>query len=193
MNWSWTRETDAGRLVCRPLTPDRFGDIEAVFGERGVARKCFCMHWRRPDGGFGDAQDNRDRFADVTRQGRPPGLIGYLDGVPVAWVQVGPREDFPGLDRSWLLKPFDDAEVWSVNCFVTRVGYRRKGIGTSMLTAAIEYSRAQGAHLIEGYPYDDETTSAVNYFTGTMGMFSEHDFVEVIRRKDTRPIVRLET
>jgi hypothetical protein len=31
----------------------------------------------------------------------------------------------------------------------------------------------------------------VDYYTGTMGMFSEYGFVEMIRRNDTRPIVRL--
>jgi hypothetical protein len=43
----------------------------------------------------------------------------------------------------------------------------------------------------EAYPVDGERASVVDYFTGTLGMFSEHGFVEVIRRNDTRPIVRL--
>ena len=51
--WSHSSETDLGPMTSHPLTPDRFGDMEAVFGDRGVARSCFCMHWRRPDGGFG--------------------------------------------------------------------------------------------------------------------------------------------
>ena len=48
----WVHE-DVGEMTTVPLTPERFGDMEVVFGERGVARRCFCMHWRRPDGGFG--------------------------------------------------------------------------------------------------------------------------------------------
>ena len=95
MDWDHTTDTEAGVLVCKPLAPGRFGDMEAVFGERGVARRCFCMHWRRPDGGFGDKRDNRDRFADIAAEGPPPGLIGYVDDEPVGWVQVGPRGDFP--------------------------------------------------------------------------------------------------
>ena len=38
VGWSHVTDTEAGELVCRPLTSDRFGDMEAVFGERGVAR-----------------------------------------------------------------------------------------------------------------------------------------------------------
>lgn len=191
-HWSHVSETSVGPLTCVPLDPDRFGDIEAVMGERGVARRCFCMHWRRPDGGFGDDRDNRDRFEEVTSQGPPPGLLGYLDGDPVGWVQVGPRSDFPTLGRSRLFKPVDEVDPWTINCFVVRAGSRRRGIGRGLLDAAIAYARHHGAHIIEAYPVDGERASVVDYYTGTLGMFAEQGFVEVIRRNDTRPIVRLE-
>lgn len=191
MGWSYVTEIEAGTLTCVPLTVDRFPDMEAVFGERGVARSCFCMHWRRPDGGFEDKRDNRDRFADITAQGRPPGLLGYIDNEPKGWVQVGPRHDFPTIQRSRLLKPVDDIEPWSINCFVVRSGQRRQGIGKGLLAAAIDYALSEGAQVIEAYPVDGERASVVDYFTGTIGMFAEHGFVEIIRRNDTRPIVRL--
>jgi hypothetical protein len=131
--WSHTVETAAGDMVCRPLTTDRFGDMETVFGDRGVARRCFCMHWRRPDGGFGDDRDNKDRFAALTETGPPPGLLGYI----------------------------------------------------------VAFARDGGAEVIEAYPVDGARSSVVDYFTGTLGMFDEHGFVELLRRNDTRPIVRL--
>ncbi len=177
--------------MCHPLTARRFADIERVFGERGVARRCFCMHWRRPDGGYEDERDNKDRFAEIAAQGPPPGLIGYVDDEPVGWVQVGPRDDFPTIRRSHLLHPVDEVEPWSINCFVVRTGERRQGIGRGLLAAAIEYAKSKGAEVIEAYPVDGERSSAVDYFTGTLGMFGEHGFVEIIRRNETRPIVRL--
>lgn len=191
LTWSYTVETRSGSMECVPLTPDRFGDMESVFGEHPVARKCFCMHWRRPAGGFEDDRDNRDRFVEVTAQGPPPGLLGYVDRDPRGWVQVGPRADFPTLGRSRLFKPVDEVEPWTINCFVVRPGHRRQGIGTGLLTAAIEYAKTQGATVIEAYPVDGPQQSAVNYFTGALPMFSDHGFVEIIRRNDTRPIVRL--
>ncbi len=189
--WAHTTDTIAGPMVCRPLTPERFADMEAVFGDRGVARRCFCMHWRRPDGGYDDERDNRDRFADLAAAGPPPGLIGYIDDDPRGWVQVGPRDDFPTIRRSRLLKPVDDVRPWAINCFVVKTGQRRQGLGKGLLSAAIAYARDQGAKVIEAYPVDGRRESVVDYFTGTLGMFSEHGFVEVIRRNDTRPIVRL--
>lgn len=175
----------------RPLTPERFADLEIVMGDRGVTRSCFCMYWRRPDGGYPEERDNRDRFAEVTAAGPPPGLVGYLDDEPVGWVQVGPRADFPTIRRSRLLKPFDDVDPWTINCFVVQAGRRSKGIGKGLLSAAIRFARSQGAKVIEAYPVDGERSSLVDYYTGTLGMFEEHGFVEVIRRNDTRPIVRL--
>lgn len=189
--WSHTVTTDAGEMISAPLTPDRFPDLEKVFGDRGVARRCFCMHWRRPDGGYEDARDNRDRFADITNDGPPPGLIGYVGGDPVGWVQVGPRSDFPTIGRSRLLKPVDDLDPWTINCFVVKAGQRSQGIGRGLLEAAIEYAKSRGAEVIEAYPVDGHRESLVDYFTGTLGMFSEHGFAEILRRNDTRPIVRL--
>lgn len=191
MEWTHSTDTDAGRLECVPLTADRFGDMETVFGTQGVARRCFCMHWRRPDGGYDDERDNRDRFVDIAEQGPPPGLLGYVDGDPKGWVQVGPRSVFPTLARSRLLKPVDDVEPWTINCFVVRRGERRQGIGRGLLAAGIEYASSHGAEIIEAYPVDGTRESVVDYFTGTLGMFEESGFVEIVRRNDTRPIVRL--
>ena len=33
--WSHSSETDLGPMTSHPLTPDRFGDMEAVFGDLG--------------------------------------------------------------------------------------------------------------------------------------------------------------
>ncbi|MEX1093877.1 MAG: GNAT family N-acetyltransferase [Acidimicrobiia bacterium] len=191
MDWSHTTAAAAGSLECRPLTPERFRDMEIVLGERGVARRCFCMHWRRPDGGYHDDLDNKERYAAVVAAGPPPGLIGYIGDEPLGWVQVGPRSHFPTISRSRLLKPVDAADVWSINCFVVRVGHRSQGIGRGMLAAAIRYARDLGASAVEAYPVDGERTSVVDYFTGTLGMFEDEGFVELIRRNETRPIVRL--
>lgn len=191
MSWEYRTDTEVGSMTCVPLTPERFPDMEDVFGERGVARRCFCMYWRRPNGGFGDDRDNRERFADVASEGPPPGLLGYIDSRPVGWVQVGPRSDFPTLGRSRLLKPVDEVEPWTINCFVVKVGERRHGIGRGLLAAAIAYAEERGADVVEAYPVDGTRESVVDYFTGTLGMFDEHGFVEMIRRNDTRPIVRL--
>lgn len=189
--WSHGSNTELGEMTCSPLTPERFRDMETVFGERGTPRRCFCMYWRRPAGGFGDDRDNRDRFADRVAEGRPPGLLGYMDGRPVGWVQVGPRQEFPTIFRSRLLKPVDDVGPWTINCFVVAVGLRRKGIGRGLLSAAVAFARHEGARVIEAYPVDGYRSGPGDLYTGTWTMFKPLGFVEVARRNDSRPIVRL--
>lgn len=191
MDWSHTLDIDDATLVCRPLTWARFPDLDQIMGEKAVTRKCFCMHWRRPNGGYRDARDNRSRFAERVGEDRPPGLVGYIGDDPVGWVQVGPRQEFPTIYRSRLLKPADDVEAWTVNCFVVRSDFRRRGVGQGLLDAAIAFAVSQGASVVEAYPVDGERASVVDYYTGTLGMFARRGFEEIERRNPTRPIVRL--
>lgn len=190
-DWSHESELEGHHLVCRPVTASRFPDLELVMGEKAVTRNCFCMYWRRPNGGFADERPNRERFSERVSEGPPPGLIAYLDGEPVGWVQVGPRDEFPTIERSRLLKPVDDSETWTVNCFVVRSAFRKRGVAQGLLDAALAYARHRGVSLVEAYPVDGERSSVVDYYTGTLGMFARRGFEEIARRNDTRPIVRL--
>ena len=90
-----------GNLVAHPLTPDRWDDLVEVFGGgegRGDCGRCWCMWWRLPRKAVGGnaGRGNKALFAARVQDGPPPGLVGYDgDGVPVGWVQVGPRADVP--------------------------------------------------------------------------------------------------
>ena len=101
------------------LTPERWTDFEELFGERGAAGGCWCMWWRLTQREF-DAQKgegNRRAMKAIVDSGRVPGVLAYHEGQPVGWCSVAPREEFPRLGRSRILKPVDDEPVWSVVCF----------------------------------------------------------------------------
>ena len=81
-----------------PLTPDRWADLEKVFGGgRGDCGRCWCMYWRLPRRDFEASLGDKARrlFRARVEAGPPPGLVAYRDGDPVGWVQVGPRADVP--------------------------------------------------------------------------------------------------
>ena len=64
--------TDAEvQLACRPLTLDRWSDLEALFGERGACGGCWCMLWRLPRAEFerGKGQGNRDALRTLVAEG----------------------------------------------------------------------------------------------------------------------------
>ena len=78
-----------------------------------------------------------------------PGLIGYRDGKPVAWVSVGPREQYHKLAKSPVMKPVDDKPVWSVVCFYTALEARNAGVSAAMLRHAARFAQENGATLLE--------------------------------------------
>lgn len=138
----------------------------------------------------GDA--NRASFKTLVDGGRVPGLIGYDGTDPVAWCAVEPRESYPVLDRSRVLRPVDDRPVWSVVCFFIRKTHRAAGVGTKMLRAAVAFAAEHGAQVVEGYPVAPVKDRMPEVFahTGVEAMFRAAGFSEVERRSPTRPIMR---
>lgn len=186
--------------VVHPLSPERFGDLEAVFNARGcsVARGCWCMYYRVSGKGAltrpGDTQRAVARRAllELAAQQPPPGLIGYRGSTPVGWISLGPRQDYAKLARSPVMKPVDGQPVWAIVCFVVPAEFREQGVARELLAGAIEYARQQGARLLEAYPVDKRAApdSESSWF-GSKAMFDEAGFEEVARRKPARPVVRL--
>ena len=183
-------------VVMRPLTPDRWSDLERLFGERGACGGCWCMWWRLTRSEFDRRKGpaNRRAFREIVRSGDPPGLLACVHDEPIAWCSVGPREAYPVLDRSPVLKRVDDRPVWSIVCFFVARPWRRRGLSVRRIEAAVEHARAGGATLVEGYPVEPKKDEMpdVFAFTGLPSAFHAAGFVEVARRSPTRPILRLE-
>lgn len=173
-----------------PATSERWADLVALFG-RPIVRTCFCMYYRKTGAGTGVGHENRRAMKALVDRGVVPGLIGYEDGEPVAWVSLGPREDYPKLRRSPAMRPIDDRPVWSIVCFFVARGARGHGLSDRMLRAAVDYARSCGARLLEGYPLDlDEPSQPDAMFFGAKPMFDRAGFKEVARRRPQRPVVR---
>lgn len=187
------------KITVRPLTPERWPDLEAVFGARGcsIARGCWCMYYRERGEqalppGMKPPEARKARMKALVDVGPPPGLIGYRGRVPVGWVTLGPRDDFAKLQRSPVMKPVDAKPVWSIVCFVVPNAYRHQGVAGALLQGAIAYARRRGATLIEAYPIDKAERGADAWlWHGAKSMYDKAGFVEVARRRPARPVVRL--
>ena len=181
-------------LVIHPVTTERWEDLEQLFGPRGAIGGCWCMWWRikRKDFEQQQGQGNHDAMCSIVESGKVPGIIAYSNDEPVVWCSVAPREDFPVLDRSHVLKRVDDQPVWSVVCFFMAKGYRHKGLSARMLKEAVEYAIEIGARIVEGYPITPKKDQApdIYIFTGLESTFLKAGFVEVARRSESRPIMR---
>jgi GNAT superfamily N-acetyltransferase len=183
-------------LAIRPLTPARWKDLEALFGERGACGGCWCMFWRLSRSEFErqKGRGNQQAFRKVVQRGDPPGLLAYDGRTPVGWCAVAPRADYPALARSRILKPVDHEPVWSVSCLFVARPYRRRGVSVRLLEAAAEYTRRRGGRIVEGYPVEPREDEVPDPFgwTGLASAFRQAGFREVARRSQTRPIMRSE-
>jgi GNAT superfamily N-acetyltransferase len=194
MSWSASDTTShvAARFDARPLTTETFGDLEELFGRPGgsIVRGCWCMFYRR-SGRDTSGRSNRQQLCDLVDAGTMPGLVGYLDDVPVGWISLGPREDYAKLRRSPIMKPVDDADVWSIVCTFVDKAHRGGGIQRKLLAAAVDYARRRGVRLLEAYPVDKATRSHDDFmFFGSRSLYERAGFHEVARRSPTRVVMR---
>jgi len=180
-------------LEIYPLTPDRWTDFEALFGAHGAYSGCWCMWWRLPRKEFNanQGEGNRLGFKALVEVGSPTGLLAYLDGIPSGWIALAPREDFPALERSTVLKRIDAQPVWSIVCFYIGHKARRRGLMSALIQAAVEYAAGHGATIVEAYPMiTGENAAPVSTYMGNLDAFLKAGFVEVGRPKPKRPILR---
>jgi GNAT superfamily N-acetyltransferase len=130
--------------------------------------------------------------------GRTTGLVAYLDGEPAGWCAVAPRRDHPRLLRNnrvpWegRAEDKDDEGVWAVTCFVTRKGFRRRGVARALAAATVEHARRGGARALEGYPMTTKDALPGELHVGTEAMFAAAGFAEVSRPTVRRAVVRID-
>ena len=174
-----------------------------VFGRRGEDPSwCWCQLFLHPaPTGSATSEpvpDNREALRqEIAHAAVPPGLLAYVDDHPVGWTRVGPRIDFPrvGGNRALAKLLRDEPGVWWVTCFAVDSRYRRSGVGSALLNAAVEFARDHGATAVEGHPVDVARLSAARVggsavFTGTVAMFAAAGFTEVGRTYPSRPVMR---
>lgn len=182
------------KLTSYPLTPERWPDLEKLFGPRGAVGGCWCMWWRlkRSEYERQKGEGNKQAFHTLVQAGPPTGIVVYLEDEPTAWCSLGPRENFPPLANSRVLQRVDDQLVWSIICLFIAKPFRRQGLSSRVIRAAVQYAQEQGATIIEAYPVEPKTKTMPTAFasTGMAAAYLQAGFVEVARRSETRPLMR---
>jgi GNAT superfamily N-acetyltransferase len=185
----------APRLAIRPATPDRWSDVEALFGQNGACGGCWCQFWKQTPAEYraGKGAANRRALGRQVRAGLVPGLLAYAGEEAVGWVAVAPRSAYLRLERARTLVAVDDAPVWSAPCFFVKRGWRGRGVAGLLLRAAAARAREAGAPFLEGYPVDSQAAMGDAFvYTGAFSTFVRLGFTEVARKARTRPVMRLE-
>jgi GNAT superfamily N-acetyltransferase len=183
-------------LTFRPLTLDRWSDLEKLFGERGACGGCWCMSWRLHRAQYEKQKGARNKaaFKRIVTAGPPPGVLAYSGAEPVGWCALAPREVHARLENSRVLARVDAQPVWSITCFFVAKPFRRAGVSVQLLKAGVGLAAKHGARLVEGYPVEPKKNPMPDVFawTGTASAFRKAGFKEVARRSPVRPVMRLE-
>ena len=192
-----------------PANEASWEDLQAVFGTRGMACRCQCQRYKL---GPGEAfakfpvEERAHRLRQQTDSGHPEsettsGLVAYLDGEPVGWCAIAPRSAHPRLLRNnrvpWEGRTEDkgDESVWAVTCFVTRAGFRRRGISYALARAAVGFAQERGARALEGYPILTTPGQEITWgevHVGSRSIFDAAGFADVSHPTPRRFVMRVD-
>ncbi|GAA4153610.1 GNAT family N-acetyltransferase [Gryllotalpicola daejeonensis] len=190
-----------------PANEASWSDIQAIFGARGWPHTCQCQWFKIPSKDFKAASwQQLEQFQrELTHCDEPnatatTGLVAYLEDQPAGWVAVEPRANYVRMRAQripWLGRDEDkdDQDVWAITCFVTRIGFRGRGLMAELAHAAAAYARERGARAIEGYPLvvaPGERLAWGELFVGARSAFEAAGFTEVSRPTDRRVVMRID-
>jgi GNAT superfamily N-acetyltransferase len=152
------------------------------------------MYYRKTGSGTGAGPGNRRAMKALVENGTEPGVLAFDGDRAVGWCAVAPREDYPGLGRSRILKAVDDIPVWAVSCLFVAKEYRSRGVSVALLKAAVDFVAERGGTVVEGYPVEPRSGEMPPAFawTGIASAFRLAGFREHRRGSETRPIMRYE-
>jgi ribosomal protein S18 acetylase RimI-like enzyme len=168
------------RLTTKELSKRTWADLEKLYSQPGNGWNfCWYMICQRgrqlPRGQFpnraAQAVQNRLEKKALVDQGRSHGILVYSGREPVGWCQFGPKNELPLAD--------DASEgAWRITCFVTHKDFRRQGVASVALRAAVAAIAKRGGGVIEGFPLSVDGTWS---YTGTVELFEREGFTEVSR------------
>jgi GNAT superfamily N-acetyltransferase len=190
-----------------PANEVSWSDLRTIFGTRGEPARCQCQwfkitaaEWRSVP-----VEERARRLHEQTGCDDPAaestsGLVAYHDGEPAGWCAVESRTVYPRLASArvpWVGRDErrTDPDVWAVTCFVTRTGFRRRGVSRALAAAAVPFARKRGARALEGYPIVTATGREYTWgelYVGSYQIFLDAGFAEVSRPTPRRAVMRVE-
>lgn len=179
------RLDEIGEVEVHPVSVERVDDVLGFFDSDGFADNpawaaCYCVfHQRggRTNERWGSEpwQENRTFLAERIRAGGTTGALAYVDGRLAAWCNASPRTEFPAFHGR---DEHPDEQVGCVVCFVVAPPYRRHGLASRLLDAALVSFAERGFGVAEAYPKRQPRSDAAA-FLGPLPMYLGAGFREV--------------
>ena len=186
-----------GPIGVEDVTPDRLKEYQAFFDKDAFRdypgwQSCYCMETHRTqtdeEWAVRTADDNRRDMSKGIKEGGVTALLAYVDGKPVGWCNYGETTRLNGVMHRFGLNAAEQQGVGSLACFVIAAPYRKHGVASKLLEAALERLRARGVRVAEAYPARKQDSPQGNY-RGPLQMFLQAGF-EPYRETERHLILR---
>jgi ribosomal protein S18 acetylase RimI-like enzyme len=180
------------KYTSKELSTETWPDLARLFEkpEIGDAWWCWCTFhhvssFSQPENKPARTREeravgNRREKEKLVKNDQAHGVIVYAKGEPVGWCQYGPRDELSRIDhnRNYRnLAPNDQTrKLWRITCFVVDKSYRKSGVASTALKAALESIRRRGGGLVEAIPVNKTDQGPGYMYTGTVSMFERAEF-----------------
>ena len=141
----------------RPVTAESWDDFARLFEAKGSPHYCWCTPFRVRGNSDLTSAEKKDVTRRLVRAATPIGVLAYVDGEPVGWCSIAPRESYVRLEKSRTMPRVTPpaTPTWTVLCPSSSCRSRRgQGITGALLDGAVGYARQHGARVVEAYPFD---------------------------------------
>jgi len=126
-------------------------------------KPCYCSWWHiNPESMENydqEKRDNPEKFRNCiyskVQSGFHVGVIAFEDETPMAWISIGPVNQFFWAWKRTLDLQEKAEKTAAIMCFNTAPIFRGKNKFIPIMEALMEYGRKQNWLAIEGYPFDD--------------------------------------
>ncbi len=179
----------------RALGPDTWEPYAALMERhKGVWGGCWCLvfHEGQKKDGY---DERRARKRAMVQAGQSHAALVFDRDRAIGWAQYGPRAELPHIKNRRAYDAGAEGETpadWRITCFFVDKDYRRRGVGTRALEAALGEIAGAGGGSIEAFPEATlgRKTSAGFLWNGTLGMFEQTGFAPVRKIGKHRWVVR---
>jgi len=186
-------KTVSGEYSTKELSIRTWPDFEKLFRKQEVVGDgwwCWCTFHHvtsfslsenaQPRTRAEGAVRNRQRKKELVEKSCAHGILVYEGREPVGWTQFGTSDELPRMDNTRNYRRLNlgnsGEKLWRITCFVVDKAYRRRGVASAGLRAALEAIKKKGGGLVEAYPVG-RTDQGSNYiYCGTVSMFEKAGF-----------------
>ncbi|MGI8479441.1 MAG: hypothetical protein ACR2M2_06240 [Gaiellaceae bacterium] len=82
-----------------------------------------------------------------------------------------------------------------MTCFVTRAGFRHRGVSRALARATVDFARQRGARALESYPMITQPGQEITWdelYVGSRSIFADAGFAEVSHPTPRRVVMRID-